>query len=138
MIRLIATLSRSIPLLIVLVLIAVGIYLFVSWRKSPMRAKEVLIKVFVVLCSALSIFFLLVTLYAIVDGNTPVTELAASCLLVSLVGLLVTFICRHRFKVHHPHYSKETTAKANVVENKPDVLDAVTKILNFINDRRKR
>ncbi len=138
MIRLVAMLSRSLPLLILLILLAVGIYLFVSWRRSPLRAKEVLIKVFLVVCSALSIFLALVTLYAIVDGNMPVTELAVSCLVISVIGLLITLICRYRFKKHHPHYSKETTSKANVIENKPDMLDLVTKFLNFINERRPR
>ena len=89
MLRLIAGLTRSLPLLIALVVLAVAIYAFVSWRRTPTRAKEVMIKVFLVLCSAIAIFFALASLYAVADGNTPVLELSISCAAVGVVGLLI-------------------------------------------------
>ena len=138
MIRLIVALGRSLPLAIALAVIAVGIYFFVSWRRSPARAKEILIKVFLVLCSVLSGAFLLVSAYALIDGNMAVFELAASCMVVGLVGLAITLICRYFFRKHNPHYKYEPTAKARPISNKPDMLNAVTKILNFINDNRRR
>lgn len=49
MLRLVAGLSRSLPLLIALIVLALAIYAFVSWRRTPTRAKEILIKVFFVL-----------------------------------------------------------------------------------------
>ena len=138
MIRLILILARSLPLVIVLVVLAVGIYFFVSWRKSPARAKEILIKVFLVISIAIIAAFGLITLYALLDGNMAVLELSASCAVVGVIGLIVTLICRHFFRKHNPHYSVEPTAKAEPITNKPDMLNAVTKILNFINDNRRR
>lgn len=138
MLRLIAGLSRSLPLLVALIVLALAIYAFVSWRRTPTRAKEVMIKVFLVLCSAIAVFSVLVALYAVADGNAPVLELALSCAAVGVLGLLITLVCRHFFKKHHPHYAFEPTEKARPVTNKPDVLSAVTKILNYINDHRRR
>lgn len=138
MIRIIAGLSRSLPLAIALVVLAVAIYFVIAWRRSPARAKEVLIKVFTVLCSAIAVFFALASVYAVVDNNTPVLELALSFMGVGIVGLGITLVCRHFFRKHNPHYKDAPTARAEPVENKPDVLDAVTKLLNWINDMRKR
>lgn len=138
MIRIIAGLSRSFPLVIALVVLAVVIYFVVAWRRSPARAKEILIKVFVVLCSAIAVFFTLASLYAVVDDNIPVLELAASFAVVGVVGLIITLICRYVFKKNNPHYKQVPTAKAKTIENKPDLLSAVTKILNFINDHRNK
>ena len=70
MINLVARLSRSVPLLVALVLLALIIYFVVSWRSSPTRAKEVLIRVFTVLCSALAIFFILASTTLII-GSPP-------------------------------------------------------------------
>lgn len=112
MINLVARLSRSVPLLVALVLLAFIIYFVVSWRSSPTRAKEVLIRVFTVLCSALAIFFILASIYAAIDGNQPVLELVASFAGVSVLGLVITLICRWRFKKNHPHYRFAPTAKA--------------------------
>lgn len=138
MLRLVAGLSRSLPLLIALIVLALAIYAFVSWRRTPTRAKEILIKVFFVLCSAITVFFALATIYAVLDDNTPVLELAASCMVVGVAGLVVTMACRHVFRKHHPHYAYEPTEKARPVTNKPDTLDALTRILNYINDHRRR
>ncbi len=119
MINLVARLSRSIPLLIALVLLAVIVYFVVSWRSSPTRAKEVLIKLFCVLCSALSVFFVLASLYALVDSNQPVLELAISFAVVGVLGLIITLICRWRFKKNHPHYRSGVNAKATPVGGTP-------------------
>ena len=140
MLRLIAGLSRSLPLIIILAVLAVIIYFFVSWWKTPTRAKEIMIKVFLVLCSAISIVFLLISGYALLDNNMPVLELALSCAVVGLIGLLITFICRYVFRKNHPHYKYERTAKAKTQPrgNRIDTLDVITKILNRINDIRHR
>ena len=88
----------------VLVLLALIIYFVVSWARSPERAKEVLIKFFTVLNSILSIFFLLATAYAFFEGNQPVLELTLSFLVVTVLALAITRICRWRFVKNHPHY----------------------------------
>lgn len=80
-------------------------YLFVvSWARSPERAKEVLIKFFTVFNSILSIFFLLATAYAFFEGNQPVLELTVSFLVVAVLALVITRVCRWRFVKNHPHY----------------------------------
>lgn len=101
---LIARLLQSLPLVIVLVLLALIIYFVVSWARSPECAKEVLIKFFTVLNSILSIFFLLATAYAFFEGNQPVLELTLSFLVVTVLALAITRICRWRFVKNHPHY----------------------------------
>lgn len=107
MIGLIARLSRSIPLVIALILLAIIIYFVVKWRRSPARAKEILIKVFTILCSAILIAFVLISIYALIDNNMAVFELAASFALVGLLGLIITLICRYVFLKHNPNYRKK-------------------------------
>lgn len=106
MIGLIARLSRSVPLIIALVILAFIIYFVVSYLRSKTRAKEVLILGFTVLCAALTILFALASLYAVLDGNQPVLELASSFAGVGLVGLIITRICAAVFKKHHSHYAQ--------------------------------
>lgn len=139
MIRLIAGLSRSLPLVIALIILAIVIYLFVSWWKTPTRAKEIMIKIFLVICSAIAVIFLLISGYAALDHNMPVLELALSCAAVGVVGLLITLICRYVFRKNHPHYKYEPNAKAKTNPRKgsqTDALDIITSILNRINDYR--
>lgn len=104
---LVARLSRVIPLVIVLALVAAVIYLVVTYRHSPARAKEVLIRVFTWITGVLSGLFGLVTLYALLERNDGVTDLGASFLAVALVSLAVTRWCNHVFLKHHPSYKKK-------------------------------
>ncbi len=124
MLRLIAGLTRSLPLLLALVLIALIVYLVVSWVKSPMKAKEVLIKLFLILCSAITAFFALASLYALAESNTPVLELAVSCAVVGVVGLIITLICRYFFRKHHPHYRYKRTADGKTQTGEATIEDA--------------
>ena len=107
-------LYRILPLLVILAVVAVLVYLIMSFRYSSDKAKAVLITVFTWLTSILSVFFLLVTLYALFEHNDPVFELAASCLVTTLVGLCVTRICNAVFKKNHPHYG-EKVVQATIV-----------------------
>lgn len=100
----IARLSRVVPLLLALGLVALVVYLAVAWRTSPNRGKEVLIRLFTVLTGVLSGFFLLVCAYAWLESNEAVFDLAASFLITALVGLVITRVCRAVFLRHHPSY----------------------------------
>lgn len=112
MVGLAARLSRTIPLLIILAVLAAVIYVVVSYRRSPARAKEVLIKVFSWLCGALAAFFGIVSLYAAFESNVAVLELTASFAAVGLVGFGVARWCNHVFLKNNPHYkSKSQKAK---------------------------
>lgn len=52
---LVARLLQSVPLVIALVVLAIVVYVFVAWVKSPLRAKEILIKLFTVITIVLSV-----------------------------------------------------------------------------------
>lgn len=107
-------LYRILPLLIVLAVIAVAVYLIMSFRYSSERAKATLIKVFFWLNAVLSIAFLLITAYALLERNAAVSELFGSCLAVTVIGLVVTLICRAVFKKNHPRYG-EKVAQATII-----------------------
>lgn len=100
----IARLSRIVPLLIVLAVVALVVYLVATYRYSPNRAKEILIKMFTVITGAISAFFGLASLYAWFEHNEAVFDLAFSFLLTGLVALAVTRICRAVFLRHNPAY----------------------------------
>lgn len=107
---LLARLSRVVPLALLLAVVAIVIYLVVTYRHSPARAKEVLIKVFTWLCGGLSAFFALASVYAFFDNASAVLDLTASFLVVTLVGLAVTRFCNYRFLKHHPQYRQKRIA----------------------------
>lgn len=100
----IARLSRIVPLLLILAVVAGIVYLVATFKYSPSRAKEILIKMFTWLTSVLSVFFLLVTLYALFESNGAVIELGASFLATTLIGLAITRVCNAVFLKHHPDY----------------------------------
>ena len=100
----VARLSRVIPMLLVLALVAAVVYVFVAYTKSPLRAKEVVIKMFLAITGVLSAFFGLLTLYSLFESNEGVFDLAVSFLLTALVGLGITLLCRWRFLKNHPNY----------------------------------
>ncbi len=131
MLRLLAGLTRSLPLVIALVALAIVVYFIISWVKSPMKAKEILIKLFLILCSAISIFFVLASIYALVEDNTAVFELAASCAVVGVVGLVITLICRHFFIKHHPHYRFKRTADGKTQTGEQTIEDVPTRAGTF-------
>lgn len=107
-------LYRILPLLVLLAVVAVVVYLIMSFRYSSERAKATLITVFTWLCGILSVFLAIATLYALLEQNQPVIELAGSCLAVTVIGLIVTRICNHIFRKNHPRYG-EDVAKATIV-----------------------
>ena len=98
---LLARLSRIVPLIIVLALVAGVVYVVAMFLYSPTKAKEILIKLFTFLMSVLSAFFALASLYALLEGNIDVLELTAS------FGLAVTLLCRRSFIKHNPNYRKK-------------------------------
>ena len=103
----IARMLQSVPLIIALVVLAVVVYLFVAWLRSPLRAKEILIKLFTVITIVLSVAFGLAALYAFAEHNVKVLEITGSFLVVSLVALGITRFCRWRFIRNHPQYKNK-------------------------------
>lgn len=107
-------LYRILPFLILLAVVIAIAYLIMSFRYTSERAKATLIKFLTWLFGILSIILGLVTLYAIFEHNEPVIELFGSCLAITLIGLVVTRICRAVFRKNHPRYGEEV-AKATIV-----------------------
>ena len=103
----VARLSRIVPLLIVLAVIAGIVYLVAAWRYSPNRGKEILIKLFTWLTGILLVAFLLISLYALLDGNALILDLGLSFLVAALIGLGVTRICRAVFVRNHPGWKQK-------------------------------
>ena len=103
----VARLSRIVPLLIVLAVVAGIVYLVAAWRYSPNRGKEILIRLFTWLTGALSVVFLLISLYALLDGNALILDLGASFLVAALIGLGITRICRALFVRNHPGWKQK-------------------------------
>lgn len=101
-----ARLTRIVPLIIVLAVVAAIIYLVATWRYSPNKAKDILIRLFTWFTGILSAAFALICLYALLDGNQAVLELAAGFLITALVFLGITRICHAVFVRHHPNYKK--------------------------------
>ena len=73
----IARLSRIIPLIIILAIVAAIVYLVATWRYSPNKAKEILIRVFTWFTGILSAALALICVYVLLDGNWAVFELTA-------------------------------------------------------------
>ena len=121
-------LIQSIPLLIALGVLAAMVYAVVSWRRSPNRAKEILIKLFLVLTGALCILFALASAYAALEHNQFVLEMFAALLLVSAAALAITLVCRWRFLKHHPSYRLKRTASHTVPAWKK-TLDRIAEVL---------
>ncbi len=114
----VARLSRIVPMLLVLAVIAAIIYLVAMYKYSPNRAKEILIKVFTWFTGGLSVFFILASLYAWFDNSMVVFDLTMSFLATSLVGLIITRLCHRAFVRHHPHY-KNKPVKTTRVDDHP-------------------
>lgn len=100
-------LVRALPLIVFLVLVAVLVYVLVATTRSATRAKEVLIKVFLWLNLVLSVFFALACLYALLEQNQDVLDLFVAFLVVSVVALGITLVCRAVFLKNHPTYRKQ-------------------------------
>ena len=107
-----ARLYRALPLLVILAIIAVVVYVFMSWRYTTARAKEALIKVSLAGNTALTVLFALATLYAFVENNTFAADFFITCGVCTLAVLGITLLCRWRFLKNNPDYRWRLTAHA--------------------------
>ena len=105
-----ARLYRILPLLIILAILAVAIYMIVSWRHTPARAKEVLVVVFTWIDWASAAFFGLATAYAWLEGNAFVADFFLTCAITMLVIQLIVVLAKRSFLKHHPNYQWRVNA----------------------------
>lgn len=108
--------SRLIPVLLVMGLLAVVLYYAVAYRRSHTQAKLILIKVSTIVNGVLSGVFALISLYAIGEHNIPVFELFFSCFLIFFIALVVTRVCNAVFLHHHPIFKKKKRDKNKDVD----------------------
>lgn len=111
--------ARIIPVVLVIALVAGIIYVVMTARTSPERAKEVVIAFFTWVFVALAAFFALASLYALAEHNDAVLDLAISFVIVALVGLGITRLCNRRFLKNHPHYIPKRTGRAKTKRRFP-------------------
>lgn len=104
-----ARIFRSLPLVILLIIVAVAVYFIVVYRSSPNRAKEVLIRLFTGIGIALTAFFSLACLYALLEHNDTAFDFALGFLVVAILTLVIARVCRAVFLKHNPKYRKKAT-----------------------------
>lgn len=107
-------LYRILPFLIPLAIIILVAYLIMSFRYTSEKAKVTLIRFLTWLFGILSVVLGLITAYALFEQNQPVIELFGSCVVITLIGLIVTRICNAIFRKNHPNYDEKVT-KATIV-----------------------
>ena len=107
-------LYRILPFLIPLAIIILVAYLIMSFRYTSEKAKVTLIRFLTWLFGILSVMLGLITAYALFEQNQPVIELFGSCVVITLIGLIVTRICNAIFRKNHPNYDEKVT-KATIV-----------------------
>lgn len=114
---LLVRLYRALPILIVLGILAVLVYLVVSWRHTPTHAKLALIKVFTVANGGLTAFLGLATVYALLDGNEFVADFFFWCGVMTAILLGITLLCRRRFFKKHPKFRWKLTVSPKTDKN---------------------
>ena len=117
-VALLARLSRAIPLVIALAVLAIIVYFVLQFRYSPPRAKSILARLFSWITGVLSAVFALACLYALIEGNVAVLELFVTFLAATLIGLAIARICNAVLVKHHPEY-KKTAQKTTGTERFP-------------------
>lgn len=102
-----ARLSRVVPLIIILAVVAIIVYLVVTYRHSPARAKEVLIKMFSWVFGITTIVFAVISLYALLDKAWVFLELSAAFAAIGVIGWAIVRLCNWRFLKNNPGYRKK-------------------------------
>lgn len=97
-------LTRIVPFVIFLAVLAVVIYLVARFRFPSARAKQIVIDFFTVICVALCIVLGVITLLTVLDGNTFAVEIFGSFLAAAVLGLVIVRICNWRFLKSYPQY----------------------------------
>lgn len=121
-----ARLSRVIPLVLILAVLAGVVYFVAMLKYSEPRAKLLVIKLFLWITGILSGLFGVASLYAVLDGNVAVLELFATFLATALIGLVVVLILQSRFYKKHPNY-----------RNHPEALDSGGMVDHYKDEARR-
>lgn len=104
MARIVVWIFRLLPVEIILLLAAFFGYKWLSNRKNSTLAKEVLIKAILWFNVVLGAAFLIIGLYAVVDGNHWVLEIALAFAIICVCFIAGALIAKHNFMKHRPNY----------------------------------
>lgn len=104
MLRLLVTLFRMLPILIIVGIICIFVYAFLKRKINPDIAKEFYIKLAFWINLILGSISFLIVLYAMADHNNTVIELAGACLILFSVIFIISAICRAIFLKNRPDY----------------------------------
>lgn len=116
--RIIVMIFRLMPLEIALVLLGFIGYKMLENRKSNTIAKEVLIKYFLFTNVVAGACLLLVTLYAVVDHNMAVIELAGCMAAICALTAGIALICKIGFLKNRPGYRWKRVDFSNLFGHK--------------------
>ena len=97
-------LTRIIPFVFFLAILAVVIYLIARFRFPSAHAKQIVIDFFTVICVVLCIGLAVITLLTVLDKNTFAVEIFGSFLAAAVLGLIVVRICNWSFLKKYPQY----------------------------------
>ena len=97
-------LTRIVPFVIFLAILAVFIYLIARFRFPSARAKQIVIDFFTAICVVLCIGLAVITLLTVLDKNTFAVEIFGSFLAAAVLGLIVVRICNWSFLKKYPQY----------------------------------
>ena len=100
-------LFRSLPLIILFVVLALVVYAVVASRDSSDRAKVVLLRLFGAVTSFLTVLFSVGVAYALLEDNMFAADISAGFAVVSAVALGITLVCRHRFLKNRPAWRQD-------------------------------
>ena len=92
------------PVFVVLILLAIGIYYLLTKTKTETLAKEIFIRICIWFNTIVGAIFLLVTLYALLDKNMWMVELFGSVVALNAIFLIVALIAKRVFLKHRPSY----------------------------------
>ena len=97
-------LTRIVPFVIFLAVLAVVIYLVARFRFPSARAKQIVIDFFSVICIVLCIVLGFITLLTVLDKNEFAVEIFGSFWAAAVLGLVVVRLCNWRFLKKYPQY----------------------------------
>ncbi len=97
-------LTRIVPFVIFLAVLALVIYFIARFRFPSARAKQIVIEFFTAICVILCVALGVITLLTVLDNNVFAVEIFGSFLAAAVLGLVVVRICNWRFLKKYPQY----------------------------------
>ena len=75
---------RALPIFAAVAALAIAVYVFLAWLRSPAEAKRIVAKILTAVLATLTAVFAALTAYAWFESNTYVLEFADACAVLSV------------------------------------------------------